>query len=78
MHGITKISSFSDGTVSEVTKKLTAAEHERVQRERADGARPKACQRRVSFLWERQAFELHTDLGLAYGINVLHRHSEVR
>eukprot|EP00903_Cladosiphon_okamuranus_P009266 g8842.t1 len=73
---VTNISSYSDGTVTEVTKHLSAAQHESIERERADKARPKVVQRRVSFLWERQAFELHTDLEPAYGINVLHRRSE--
>lgn len=74
---MTTLSSYSDGTVTEVTKQLSAAQHESIERERADVARPKVVQRRVSFLWERQAFELHTDLEPAYGINVLHRRSEV-
>lgn len=60
-----------------MTKQLSAAQHESIERERADTARPKVVQRRVCFLWERQAFELHTDLEPAYGINVLHRRSEV-
>lgn len=77
MHSLTTLSSYSDGTVAEVTKQLSAAQHESIERERADTARPKVVQRRVSFLWERQAFELHTDMEPAYGINVLHRRSEV-
>ena len=77
MYFLTTVSSYSDGTVAEVTKQLSAAQHESIERERADVARPKVVQRRVSFLWERQAFELHTDLEPAYGINVLHRRSEV-
>lgn len=74
---MTTLSSYSDGTVTEVTRQLSASQHESIERERADAARPKVVQRRVSFVWERQAFELHTDLEPAFGINVLHRRSEV-
>eukprot|EP00752_Nemacystus_decipiens_P016388 g14650.t1 len=76
VYSLTTLSSYSDGTVTELTKQLSAAQHEAIKRERADTARPKVVQRRVSFLWERQAFELHTDLEPAHGINVLHRRSE--
>ena len=77
MYFSTTLSSYSDGTVAEVTRQVSEAQHESIERERADPARPKVVQRRVTFLWERQAFELHTDLEPAYGINVLHRRSEV-
>ncbi|CAN0450744.1 unnamed protein product, partial [Hapterophycus canaliculatus] len=78
VHSLTTLSSYSDGTVTEVTKQLSAAQYSSIEAERADAARPKVVQRRVAFLWEGQAFELHTDLEPAYGINVLHRRSEVR
>lgn len=74
---VTTLSSYSDGTVTEVTRHLSVAQHESIERERADTSRPKVVQRRVSFLWERQAFELHIDTEPAYGVNVLHRRSEV-
>lgn len=74
---LTTLSSYSDGTVTEVAKQLSAAQHKSIERERADTARPTVVQRRVSFLWERQAFELHTDMEPAYGVHVLHRRSEV-
>ncbi|CAM9093817.1 unnamed protein product [Ectocarpus sp. 4 AP-2014] len=76
VYSITTISTFSDGTVTEVTRQLSAARHALIEKERADPARPKVVQRRVSFLWERQVFELHTDMEPAIGINVLHRRSE--
>ncbi|CAM9595952.1 unnamed protein product [Ectocarpus sp. 13 AM-2016] len=76
VYSITAISTFSDGTVTEVTRQLSAAQHASIEKERADSARTKVVQRRVSFLWERQVFELHTDMEPAFGINVLHRRSE--
>lgn len=77
MYFVTTLSSYSDGTVTEVSRQLSVAQHESIERERANEARPKVIQRRVSFLWERQAFELHTDIEPAYGVDVLHRRSEV-
>lgn len=78
VYGITTLSSYSDGTIAEVTRKLSPGEYDVIKRDRADAARPKVCQRRVCFLWERQAFELRTDLEPAYGVSVLYRRSEVR
>lgn len=75
---ITNFSSYDDGTVAEDTRRLSAEEFNKIEQERADAARPKVLQHRVAFLWERQAFELQTDLKPAYGTSVLHRHSEVR
>lgn len=78
MYEIRTVSSYDDGTVTDDTRRLSAEEFNKIEQELADGARPKVLQRRVSFLWERQAFELQTDLKPAFGISVLHRHSEVR
>ena len=77
MYGITTFSCYDNGTVADDTRRLSPGEFYKIEQERADAARPKVLQRRVSFLWERQAFELHTDLQPAYGISVLYRHSEV-
>ncbi|CAM9140542.1 unnamed protein product, partial [Scytosiphon promiscuus] len=76
VHHLTTISSYSDGTVTEVTRQLSAAQHSSMELERADPARPKVVQRRITFLWEMQVFELHTDIEPAFGVNVLHRRSE--
>ncbi|CAM9114381.1 unnamed protein product [Laminaria digitata] len=73
---IATFSSYDDGAVTEDTRRLSAEEFNNIEQERVDPARPKVLQRRVAFLWERQAFELQTDLKPAYGISVLHRHSE--
>lgn len=78
VYGITTLSSYDDGTVADDTRRLSVEEFNKIEQERADAARPKVLQRRVAFLWERQAFELQSDLKPAYGISVLHRHSEVR
>lgn len=69
---------YDDGTVAEVTTNLSVGEHEHLQQDKADPTRPKVLQRRVAFLWEGQAFELHTEIEPAHGISVLHRRSEVR
>lgn len=76
VYGITTFSSYDDGTVADDTRRLSVEEFNKIEQERADAARPKVLQRRVAFLWERQAFELQSDLKPAYGISVLHRHSE--
>ena len=78
MYGITTLYSYDDGTVADDTRHLSEEAFNKIEREKADAARPKVLQRRVAFLWERQAFELRTDLKPANGISVLHRHSEVR
>lgn len=77
MYSISTFSCYDDGTVTDDTRRLSPEEFSKIERERADAARPKVLQRRVSFLWERQAFDLQTDLEPAYGASVLHRHSEV-
>lgn len=71
-------STYDDGSVRELTRPLSAAQHERLKADMADPSRPRVCQRRVAFIWERQMFELHTDVEPAYGVSVLHRRSEVR
>lgn len=72
------VSGYEDGNVTEVTRPLSATQYETLQQKRADSTRPKVYQRRVAFLWERQAFELHVDVEPAYGVSVLYRQSEVK
>lgn len=78
MYSITTFSSYEDGSVSEVTRPLSAAQHQKLKADLADPTRPTVRQRRVTFSWERQIFELHTDVEPAHGVSVLHRRSEVR
>lgn len=78
LYEITTISSYDDGTVAEVTRRISAKDYTTIQQERGDKSRCKVTQRRVSFLWERQAFELQTDVEPAYGTSVLYRRAEVR
>ncbi|CAM9147294.1 unnamed protein product [Ascophyllum nodosum] len=73
---MTTISSYDNGTVAEVTRRLSAEEYETIESQRRDQARQKVSQLRVSFLWASQAFELQTDVKPAYGTSVLYRRSE--
>ncbi|CAM9517693.1 unnamed protein product [Sphacelaria rigidula] len=76
VYTIMTFATYDDGSVCEVKRPLSAGQHERLKMDRADPSRPKVCQRRVAFIWERQMFELHTDVEPAYGVSVLHRQSE--
>lgn len=77
VHSITTFSTYEDGSVSEVTRPISSAQHHKIKVDRADSTRPTVRQRRVTFLWECQMFELHTDVEPSYSVSVLHRRSEV-
>lgn len=78
MHEMTTITSLDNGTLTEVTRRISGKDYKTIEQERGDKMRCKVSQRRVAFLWENQVFELQTDVEPAYGTSVLYRREEVR
>lgn len=73
------VTGHDDGTVSEVTRRVSADGYNRIASSSRDPSRSTVVQRRISFLYKRQAFELQTDVAPFAGVSVLYRQAaEVR